>query len=142
MVFDKFVYKMKIVIDKLIYWSPRILGAIFILFLMMFSLDIFMPGLSAGQKAVGLFVHNIPALVLLVILIISWKREIVGGVVFVLVGIIYLLMQIMNPAFEWYQLPWSFIIAGPALLIGVLFIISRDRKRYQGLCRKKNDKND
>ena len=122
---------------KLLSWAPRILGVIFILFLMMFSLDVFVPGLSAGQIAIGLFMHNVPALFLLIILIISWKHEMVGGVVFILVGILYILLQAMNSANEWYWLSWSLIIAGPAFLIGMLFIISWDVKCNRGLRRKK-----
>jgi K+-sensing histidine kinase KdpD len=109
-------------INKFIYWTPRMLGIIFVLFLMMFSLDVFEPGLTAQQIAIGLFMHNIPALFLLLILIISWRHEIVGGVFFILAGLLYILFLAINPKFEWYMLSWSVIIAGPAFLIGILFI--------------------
>ncbi len=109
-------------INKFIYWAPRILGIIFVLFLMMFSLDVFEPGLTAWQIAIGLFMHNIPALLLLIILIISWKHEIVGGITFILAGLIYIIILLMKPELEWYMLSWSLIIAGPAFLIGILFI--------------------
>lgn len=115
---------MKKKINKFIYWIPRILGIIFVLFLMMFSLDVFEPGLTAWQIAIGLFMHNIPALFLLIILIISWRCEIVGGVAFILAGLFYILLLAMNHKFEWYLLSWSVIIAGPAFLIGILFIIN------------------
>jgi hypothetical protein len=100
-------------IDKFIYWTPRTLGIFFVLFLMLFSLDVFEPGLTVWQIAVGLFMHNIPALFLLIILIISWKREIVGGVVFILAGIV---------------LFRSLILAGPAFLIGALFLLNWFKK--------------
>ena len=121
--------------DKFIYWTPRVLGIIFILFLMMFSLDIFQPGLTDWQIAIGLFMHNIPALLLLLSLIISWKHEIVGGVTFILAGLVYILLLAMNPNFKWYMLSWSVIISGPAFLIGILFIINwrkklKHRKKY------------
>jgi len=116
--------------NKLLFWTPRILGIIFVLFLMMFSLDVFEPGLTVQQIAIGLFMHNIPALFLLIILIISWKYEIVGGIVFILAGLFYILMLAMNPKFEWYMLSWSVIIAGPAFLVGILFIINW-RKKYK-----------
>jgi uncharacterized membrane protein YesL len=71
--------------------------------------------------------HNIPALILLVILLISWKYEIVGGVVFVLGGILYAGMMIMNALrhpLEAYTLSNSLIIAGPMLVIGILFFFN------------------
>ncbi len=116
-------------INKFTYWTPRILGIIFVLFLMTFSLDVFEPGLTMQQIAFGLFMHNIPALFLLIILIISWKYEIVGGIVFILAGLSYILILAMNPKFEWYMLSWAVLIAGPAFFIGILFLTNRMENR-------------
>ena len=128
---------MKKGINKFIYWTPKILGTLFALFLMMFSLDVFEPGLTAWQIAIGLLIHNIPALFLLIILIISWRHEIVGGIVFILVGLLYILMLVMNSKLEWYMLSWSVTIAGPAFLTGILFIISWHKKHNHGIAVKK-----
>ena len=122
-------YKGETKISRFVYWTPRILSILFILFLAMFSLDVFEPGLTAGQIAIGLFMHNIPVLVLLVVLIISWKYEIVGGIAFILAGLLYILVLAMNPNFEWYMLSWSLIIAGPAFFIGILFMIGWFKKK-------------
>jgi len=111
-------------INKLIYWTPRILGIIFILFLMMFSLDTLQPGLTIWQIIIGLFMHNLPALILLIFLIISWKHEIVGGIVFILTGLLYILLLATSSHFEWFMLIWSLTISGPAFLIGILFLIN------------------
>jgi len=56
----------------------------------MFSLDVFSPGLSASQILIGLLMHNIPVFVLMIILIISWKYEIIGGIAFLLAGLLYI----------------------------------------------------
>ncbi len=111
-------------INPFIYWLPRILSAIYILFLSLFSLDGFSPELSLWETLVGLFIHNIPQLILLVILIAAWRYEIVGGIGFIAVGLFYLAMISRHEL-------WSAaaIIAGPALLIGVLFIINWIQKR-------------
>lgn len=116
-------------VNKFIYWTPRILGIIFILFLTMFSLDIFQPGLTAWQIAIGLFMHNIPALILLIILIISWKYEIVGGIVFILAGLFYFFSLTKSSSFEWYMSVWFLIISGPAFIIGILFFINWFKKK-------------
>jgi hypothetical protein len=123
--------------NKLLFWTPRILGIIFVLFLIMFSLDVFEPGLTAWQIAIGLLIHNIPALFLLIILIISWRHEIVGGIVFILVGLLYILMLVMNSKLEWYMLSWSVTIAGPAFLVGILFIVNWRKKHNHKIALKK-----
>lgn len=113
--------------EKLIYWAPRILSIGFILFLAMFSLDVFSPELSWGQIIVGLLIHNVPVFILTTVLIISWKREIVGAITFFSAGILYIAMMIssgLKGQFEWYMLSYSLIIAGPAFLIGALFLIN------------------
>lgn len=113
--------------EKFIYWAPRILSIGFILFLAMFSLDVFSPELSWGQIIVGLLIHNVPVFILTTVLIISWKREIVGAITFFSAGILYIAMMIssgLKGQFEWYMLSYSLIIAGPAFLIGALFLIN------------------
>ncbi|MHC1720965.1 MAG: hypothetical protein AB9844_09960 [Clostridiaceae bacterium] len=113
----------------LICWLPRILSILFICFLMLFSLDVFTPGASAGEIAVGLFMHNIPALILLVILIISWKHEIVGGITFILAGLLYVGFT-LQAGVPWYMaLSWGATIAGPAFLIGILFLLCWFKKK-------------
>jgi len=118
---------------KIIFWTPRILAIMFILFLSLFSLDVFEGNYGFWGTILGLFMHNIPTLILLVVLLISWKREIVGGIVFCLAGLLYIarlaFTAITNPPFHWYYLSWSLTIAGPALLIGILFLVGWSKKR-------------
>ena len=119
-------------INKFIYWTPRILSIIFTLFLAVFSLDVFDMKLGFWGTVFGLFMHNIPVFILLVVLLISWKHEIVGGIVFILAGTLYFVIMLVNmlrESFEWYMLSYSLIIAGPAFLIGILFIINWLKKR-------------
>lgn len=110
-------------IDKILYWAPRILSILFICFLMLFSLDVFSTESSFWQIVVGLFMHNIPALLLLVVLLISWKYEIVGGIGFILAGLLYIYL-VFSGGFEWFKISWILTISGPAILTGILFIIS------------------
>lgn len=115
-------------ISKGLYWTPRILSIIFISFLALMSLDIFGTGLTFWQTVVALFMHNLLALGLLIVLIISWKREIVGGVAFILAGLTYIVLTIMRSPFEWYYLSWIIQISGIAFLIGALFLIGWVKK--------------
>ncbi|HLC54359.1 MAG TPA: hypothetical protein VJK07_01890 [Candidatus Nanoarchaeia archaeon] len=119
-------------IGKFLYWTPRILSIIFILSLLLLSLDVFAEGLSFWETALGLFMHNIPALVLLIALLISWKYEIVGGIVFILAGIFYiawLLMTAITTSFEWYYLLWAIQVSGIAFFIGILFLVNWFKKK-------------
>lgn len=114
--------------SKFIYWTPRILAIVFSLFLAMFSLDVIQPGLGFWEILLGLFMHNIPVFILIIILIISWKYDIVGGIAFILAGLAYIISLFFKQGFEWYMLSWSIIIAGPAFFIGILFFIGWFRK--------------
>jgi hypothetical protein len=115
-------------INKFIYWTPRILSIIFIVFLSLFSLDVFDMKLSFWETALGLFMHNIPVIFLLIVLLISWKREIIGGIVFTLAGIFYGVMM-SRDSLEGGMVSAILVIAVPALVIGILFIINWLKKR-------------
>ena len=121
-------------INKFVYWTPRVLSISFVLFLAMFSLDVFEPGKSAQEIAFGLLMHNVPVLLLAAVVAVSWKREIVGGITFILAGILYIVMVLagtMKNGFEWYMVLWFLTISGPAFLIGALFLLGWHRKRKQ-----------
>lgn len=80
--------------------------------------------------------HNIPVFILLAVLIISWKHEIVGGIAFILAGSLYVLLMLINMfkyPVEGYMFSYIFIIAGPAFLIGTLFIINWLQKNKETL---------
>jgi len=107
---------------------------------MLFSLDIFEGNYGFWGTILGLFMHNIPALILLAVLIISWKHEIVGGIVFILAGLGYtclIMFRVVASDFaELYMLFWSLIIAGPAFLIGILFLMNWFEKKKHHKSRK------
>jgi hypothetical protein len=113
---------------KILYWAPRVLSIIFILFVSMFALDIFGNGYTVWQTIVGLFMHLIPTWIMIIALVIAWKREIVGGVVFILLGLLYIGMTTISSIkgnLPWYiALAWSFQIAGPAIIVGVLWMLN------------------
>ncbi len=95
---------------------------------MLFSLDVFDMNLGFLGTIIGLLIHNIPAFCLLIILIISWKREIVGGIAFILAGLLYVVLVMRNP-FELYYLVWAVQISGTAFFIGILFLVGWSKKK-------------
>jgi hypothetical protein len=122
------VQKTKKPINKYIYWIPRIVSIIFILFLALFSLDVFGEGLGFWETALALLIHNIPSIALLIVLIFAWKYEIVGGIAFTLFGIFYITQVKSAPDWK-MMITWSLIIAGPAFLVGALFFMNWHAKR-------------
>ena len=103
---------------KALYWIPRILTILSILFMMMFSFDVFDGNEPLARKLLGFLMHNIPVLVLIVVLIIAWKWEVVGGVLFILSAIAG---SIFFKAFSGNS--GALIVMGPFFIMGVLFIL-------------------
>jgi hypothetical protein len=113
-------------VNKYIYWIPRILSILFICFLTLFSLDVFSMNLGFLEAIGAFFMHSIPSIVLAIILAISWKYEIIGGIIFILAGISYtslLVITMIRSGFLWSYLFWILQISGIAFLIGTLFLI-------------------
>lgn len=116
-------------VSKLVYWTPRILSIIFIAFLALMSLDVFGMGLGFWQTIGGLLMHNIPVFILLAVLIISWKYEIVGAVVFILAGLLYIFLAVRGADNLGMALAWSVQISGVAFIIGGFFLANWIKKR-------------
>lgn len=121
-------------INKGLYWTPRVLSIIFVLFLALMSLDVFEEGQGFWQAVGALVLHLIPAFVLLVVLLVAWKYEIVGAVGFILAGLVYIAL-LLNSPFAWYKLSWAIQIAGVAFLTGILFLVGWRKKRVSGAAR-------
>jgi len=115
-------------VSRGLYWTPRIISILLLLFLAMFSLDIFGNDYTFWQTILGLFMHNIPVFVLAILLWISWKHEWVGALTFLLAGLLYIFLTLWRNQFQWYMLSWSLIIAGPAFIIAFLFYLNWKRK--------------
>lgn len=129
-------------ISRGLYWIPRVIAILFILFLAMFSLDVFDSCAGFLGCALALFMHNLPALVLLSLLVIGWRREWIPASIFFIFGIWYIaqfvLTSMINTGFEWYYISWIMIIALPAFIIGALFWLNwKNRKKSDIKKRKK-----
>ena len=104
--------------EKMLYWIPRVLTILAILFMMIFSLDVFGSGEPPGKQLLGFLMHNIPAFILTGILLIAWKWEIAGGVLFIIAT---LAGCILFRAFSGN--PGALIVMGPFFIVGILFIL-------------------
>lgn len=121
---------MKKKIEKFLFWLPRILSILFIAFLALFSLDVFGPGMTWSEILLGLFMHNIPVFIMIAVLAAAWKYEIVGAIGFGLAGLLYVYLTVSSENLPWQlAFSWSMIIAGPAFIIGFLFMHNWCSKR-------------
>ena len=103
---------------RLLLWSPRILGIAVSLFIGMFALDAFSPGKPLFQALADFAIHLIPTIVLLALVGVSFRREWVGGVAFVGLAVLYATTMALPRG----HVDWVFIISGPLLIVGALFL--------------------
>jgi len=104
--------------ENILYWTPRILAILAILFMMMFSIDCFGGNYTLREQLICFFMHNIPAYILILALIIAWKWELAGGILFLLAalsGSIYFGAFSGNPGVLFLLLPF--------VITGILFIV-------------------
>jgi hypothetical protein len=104
--------------EKVLYWTPRILTILALIFMMMFSFDVFEGNESFLKKLGGFFIHNIPVIILGIILAIAWFRELEGGILILAAAFaacIFFRSFTTNKG--------SLIIFIPFMLTGVMFII-------------------
>ncbi len=118
---------------KLLHWSPRIICILAILFISMFAADSFAPGLTIWQQLGAFFIHLIPSFILVAVLILAWKWEKIGGIIFILLGL-GLSPFIFQHNYEMNQsigmsLGIILMITFPFVVVGVLFIISHYMKK-------------
>lgn len=74
---------------RLLFWTPRILTILLAIFVSLFALDVFSEGYGFGETLIALFLHLIPTYVIVIALLVAWRREWVGGVSFLLVAVFF-----------------------------------------------------
>lgn len=105
------------------FWFPRLASIAFILFVMMFSLDVFEADASPTEIAIGLLMHNLPAFAMMIITWLAWKQDLIGAVGFGVVAVVLsaMIFQAMPPMGT--AIP-NLVITGPALLVAIFYLIN------------------
>jgi hypothetical protein len=98
------------------------LGILFVLFMSVFAMDVLEENESLGQIAVALIRHLVPAFICLAVLLVAWRWERIGAVLYVVLGVVYLGM-----AWGRFPLVAYISITGPLVLIGLLFYLHSGR---------------
>ncbi|MFI5166004.1 MAG: hypothetical protein ACHQQS_05235 [Thermoanaerobaculales bacterium] len=116
-------------IRSLLYWTPRVLCILFAAFISIFAADVFSEARGFWQTAFALLMHLIPTFVIVAVLVASWRREWLGGVLFIALGVLYVAWAWNKPFARWYVL---LVMAGPPVLTGALFLLNwRYRKELR-----------
>ena len=68
----------------------------------------------------ALLIHLIPTYLIIIATLVAWKWETIGGIIFIVLGISYIIM-IMDKA----SMIAYLVIAGPVILAGSLFILNK-----------------
>lgn len=102
---------------QLLHWAPRVLCILFTLFLSIFAFDVFQEGHSWYMTLLAFFMHLLPAFLVLLLLVLAWRHEVLGGIGYIGLGVLYLV-------WAWGRFPWSVyvVISGPLFLIGCLYL--------------------
>jgi hypothetical protein len=108
-------------VNRLLYWTPRVLCILFAAFISIFAADVFSEARGFWQTALALLMHLIPTLLIIAVLVVSWRREWIGGVLFIALGVLYIVWAWNRPFAKWYVF---LLIAGPPILAGVLFLLN------------------
>lgn len=103
-------------LKRFLFWTPRVAGILFILFISTFALDIFEMQLGLWGTVVGLFMHLLPSMALALAIAIAWKREWVGAMLFIGWAVWYISFA---RGFHWSV---YVLIAGLPALIGLFFL--------------------
>ncbi len=99
-------------------WIPRIIIIAFIAFFSMFSFDAFGTDTPFIEQLAGFLNHMVPSFVMILILIVSWNRSVIAGIMFMALGIVFTFY------FSTYrQMATFFTISLIPFLAGVMFLL-------------------
>ena len=119
--------------NQLLYWAPRILCILSILFVSVFALDAFKPGTPVLEQLEDFATHLVPSFILVVLLVVAWNWELVGGIIFMLLGLVLspmvFTMNYNNNHSVLTSLSIILLITFPFILVGILFILHHKKSR-------------
>ena len=104
--------------NKFLHLAPRILSILFVAFLCLFSLDGFTE-FNGWQTILAVAMHLLIPAVVILGAIIAWEKDLVGAVIFFFFAVYYVFIVGFNRHWSWYA-----VISGPALIIGILYLLN------------------
>ena len=135
------IYLKKLVQSKMkttiMHWLPRCIVILSILFVSVFAFDTFSSNNNIWQQLIEFLIHLIPSYILLIVLIIAWKFELIGGIIFILISL-GLAPYIFNHNYQMnhsisISLGIIMMINFPFLLAGILFLLDHKNKKKNNI---------
>ena len=83
-----------------ILWTPRVLSILFACFISLFALDVFVEGRPWTEILVALLIHLIPTYLLILVLVLAWRRPWIGAAA-------YFVLACASVAMEWRHRGWN-----------------------------------
>ena len=102
---------------KMLYWMPRVWGIVYALFISLHALDVFEAHLPFAKLMLAFGIHLVPTAILAVVLVLAWRRDWLGFVGFIALGLVYLWIPLLR-----FPAAVYFVTSGTAILIGLLFL--------------------
>ncbi len=106
-------------VKRALFWTPRVLCIIFAVFLSLFALDVFGKEHGFWETTLALLIHLLPVYLVVAALVIAWRWEWIGAILFVALALFYLL-------WFWGRFHWSayVVISGSLFMLAVLFLLN------------------
>ncbi|MEI6817044.1 MAG: hypothetical protein WCL14_10575 [Bacteroidota bacterium] len=107
-----------------IVWIARVLTIVFAAFITMFAADAFSENNGFWQTVLALIMHLTPTFLVVVLLLLAWRYEWIGGIAFCALAVVYSIVAINR--LHWIAIA---IIGGTMLLMGVLYLVGWFQKK-------------
>ena len=105
---------------RVLFWSPRILTILFVLFLSAFALEAFNEFHVFWKCILAFCIGLLPAAIVAAILAVAWRWEWLGAALFALAALCYAWSWTVPPRhMQWVA---TAAISGPLLVIAALFL--------------------
>ncbi len=106
--------------ENVLSWILRAILILLIFFYLLFSLDVFLENHKLGKLIIAFFMHNLFTISLAVCLWIAWKRENLGGILLVILGLF--MMYFFGGPIQLSGVTWVLVLI--PLLVGILFLVN------------------
>ena len=116
-----------------LHWLPRVVCILGILFISKYAIDSIESYLTIWQQILTLLVHLVPCVLLATLLVIAWKWELTGGILFTVIGlaltpVIFKYNYNLNESIA-TSLGVVTMVTFPLVMIGNLFTFSYIKRR-------------
>ena len=110
---------MKKTLKRVLFWTPRVFGILFAVFLSIFALDVFTEETGFWEELLALLIHLIPTYMVLLVLLFAWKREWLGAILFTALAVFYVVLSGGRQHWSAYV-----VISGSLVVISILFLLN------------------